>query len=187
MYGGSRRKEATLTTAALAVSPDCRFYIPAPESHRSVAALASFRKVVARSYPNRTAIQFSKVTRETSPHRFGKESGFAPPVRKKFFHLFRLGRVKTNPPCGKIFQKVLSLIWTKGIEMDTHFCGREKSPSTCSDRGRSIFNRFLKKLFFGQMMRFPHRFYGCEKKSSHLFRLGEPIFQPSLRKNFASH
>ena len=34
------------------------------------------------------------------------------------------------------------------------------------------------------MLRFPRRFYGCEKKSSHLFRLGEAIFQPSLQKNF---
>ncbi len=92
MYRGSRRKEATLTAATLAVSPDCRFYIPAPESHRSVAALASFRKVVARSYPNRTAIQFSKVTRETSPHRFGKGSGFAPPCSEKVLSLVPTGK-----------------------------------------------------------------------------------------------
>ena len=121
----------TLTAAALAVSPDCRFSVPAPESHRSVAALASFRKVIARSYPNRTAIQFSKVTRETSPHRFGKGSGFAPPVRKKSFHLFglgevfptpsgmkffepshlfRLGRVKTNPPAENFFKSSLTYL-----------------------------------------------------------------------------
>ena len=42
-----------------AVFSECRFSIPAPESHRSVAPLAPFREVVAESYPIRTVIQFS--------------------------------------------------------------------------------------------------------------------------------
>ena len=42
-----------------AASPECRFSVPAPESHHSVAPLAPFREVVAESYPIRTVIQFS--------------------------------------------------------------------------------------------------------------------------------
>lgn len=40
-------------------SPECRFSVPAPESHHSVAPLAPFREVVAESYPIRTVIQLS--------------------------------------------------------------------------------------------------------------------------------
>ena len=42
-----------------AASPECRFSIPAPESHRSVAPLALIGEVVAESYPIRTVIQLS--------------------------------------------------------------------------------------------------------------------------------
>ena len=42
-----------------AASPECRFSIPAPESHRSVVLLAPIGEVVAESYPIRTVIQFS--------------------------------------------------------------------------------------------------------------------------------
>ena len=42
-----------------AVFSECRFSIPAPESHRSVAPLAPIGEVVAESYPIRTVIQFS--------------------------------------------------------------------------------------------------------------------------------
>lgn len=47
----------------LTVSPECRFCMPAPESHHGVASLASFRKVMARSYLIRTVIQLSKIKR----------------------------------------------------------------------------------------------------------------------------
>ncbi len=42
-----------------AASPECRFSIPAPVSHRSVVLLAPIGEVVAESYPIRTVIQFS--------------------------------------------------------------------------------------------------------------------------------
>ena len=42
-----------------AVFSECRFSMPAPESHRSVAPLAPIGEVVAESYPIRTVIQFS--------------------------------------------------------------------------------------------------------------------------------
>ena len=42
-----------------AVFSECRFYVPAPESHRSVAPLAPIEEVVAESYPIRTVIQLS--------------------------------------------------------------------------------------------------------------------------------
>ena len=42
-----------------AVFSECRFSIPAPESHRSVAPLAPIGEVVAESYPIRTVIQLS--------------------------------------------------------------------------------------------------------------------------------
>ena len=42
-----------------AASPECRFSVPAPESHRSVVLLAPIGEVVAESYPIRTVIQFS--------------------------------------------------------------------------------------------------------------------------------
>ena len=42
-----------------AVLPECRFSVPAPESHRSVVLLAPIGEVVAESYPIRTVIQFS--------------------------------------------------------------------------------------------------------------------------------
>ena len=41
------------------LSPFSPNIVPAPESHRSVAALVPFIGVVARSYPVRTVIQFS--------------------------------------------------------------------------------------------------------------------------------
>lgn len=40
-----------------AVFSECRFSIPAPESHRSVVLLAPIGEVVAESYPIRTVIQ----------------------------------------------------------------------------------------------------------------------------------
>lgn len=43
-----------------AVFSECRFSIPAPESHRSVVLLAPIGEVVAESYPIRTVIQFSR-------------------------------------------------------------------------------------------------------------------------------
>ena len=42
-----------------AVFSECRFSVPAPESHRSVAPLAPIEEVVAESYPIRTVIQLS--------------------------------------------------------------------------------------------------------------------------------
>lgn len=42
-----------------AVLSECRFSIPAPESHRSVASLTPFGEVVAEAYPIRTVIQLS--------------------------------------------------------------------------------------------------------------------------------
>lgn len=42
-----------------AVFSECRFSVPAPESHRSVVLLAPIGEVVAESYPIRTVIQFS--------------------------------------------------------------------------------------------------------------------------------
>ena len=42
-----------------AASPECRFSVPTPESHRSVVLLAPIGEVVAESYPIRTVIQFS--------------------------------------------------------------------------------------------------------------------------------
>ena len=42
-----------------AVFSECRFSVPAPESHHSVAPLAPIGEVVAESYPIRTVIQFS--------------------------------------------------------------------------------------------------------------------------------
>lgn len=42
-----------------AVLPECRFSVPASESHRSVVLLAPIGEVVAESYPIRTVIQFS--------------------------------------------------------------------------------------------------------------------------------
>ena len=38
---------------------ECRFSVPAPESHRSVVLLAPIGEVVAESYPIRTVIQLS--------------------------------------------------------------------------------------------------------------------------------
>ena len=38
---------------------ECRFSVPAPESHRSIAPLAPIGEVVAESYPIRTVIQLS--------------------------------------------------------------------------------------------------------------------------------
>ena len=38
---------------------ECRFPIPAPESHRSVVLLAPIGEVVAESYPIQMVIQFS--------------------------------------------------------------------------------------------------------------------------------
>ena len=92
-------------------------------------------------------------------------------------------------PCGKIFQNVLSLIWTKGIEMDTHFCGCEKSPSTCSDRERPIFNRFLKKLFFvWSNAAFPTPLLRLREKVLSLVPTGRGHFPTLLAKKFfASH
>ena len=42
-----------------AVLPECRFSVPASESHRSVVLLAPIGEVAAESYPIRTVIQFS--------------------------------------------------------------------------------------------------------------------------------
>ena len=42
-----------------AVFSECRFSVPAPESHRSVVLLAPIGEVVAESYPIQTVIQFS--------------------------------------------------------------------------------------------------------------------------------
>ena len=42
-----------------AASPECRFSIPTPESHRSVVLLAPIGEVVAESYPIRTVVQFA--------------------------------------------------------------------------------------------------------------------------------
>ena len=42
-----------------AASPERRFSVPAPASHRSVVLLAPIGEVVAESYPIRTVIQFS--------------------------------------------------------------------------------------------------------------------------------
>ena len=38
---------------------ECRFSVPAPESHRNVVMLAPFGEVMAESYPIRTVIQLS--------------------------------------------------------------------------------------------------------------------------------
>ncbi len=84
-------------------------------------------------------------------------------------------------PCRRIFQKVLPLIWTKGIEMDTHFCAREKKSLHLFRLGETDIQPLFEKII---LFLERHRFSICEKKSSHLFRLGEPVFQPSLRKNF---
>ena len=42
-----------------AASPERRFSVPAPASHRSVVLLAPIGEVVAESYPIRTVIQLS--------------------------------------------------------------------------------------------------------------------------------
>ena len=74
------------------------FSIPAPVKRRR------FAPVIAKSYPIRIVIQFSRYS-------------------KKVFHLFPLGRAELSGVFEKFFvlQKILSLIWTKGAEMHTHF------------------------------------------------------------------
>ena len=74
------------------------FSIPAPVRRRR------FAPVIAKSYPIRIIIQFSRYS-------------------KKVFHLFPLGRAKLSGVFEKFFvlQKIPSLIWTKGVEMHTHF------------------------------------------------------------------
>ena len=78
-----------------AASPECRFSIPAPESHRSVAPLAPIGEVVAESYPIRTVIQFS-ICPSIGRQREGPEINplnnqlgtFLPFARKNFCKLF---------------------------------------------------------------------------------------------------
>ena len=78
-----------------AVLSECRFSVPTPESHRSVAPLAPFREVVAESYPIRTVIQFS-ICPSISKQREGPEINplnnqlgtFFPFARKNFCKLF---------------------------------------------------------------------------------------------------
>ena len=59
---------------------------------------------------------------------------------EKSFHLFPLGRAKLSGVFEKFFvlQKILSLIWTKGAEMHTHFWGFL----------RKIFNRWKYPLTY---------------------------------------
>ena len=78
-----------------AVFSECRFSVPAPESHRSVAPLAPFREVVAESYLIRTVIQFS-ICPSIGRQREGPEINplnnqlgtFLPFAQKNFCKLF---------------------------------------------------------------------------------------------------
>lgn len=78
-----------------AVLPECRFSVPASESHRSVVLLAPIGEVVAESYPIRTVIQFSiclSIGRQREGsfiNPLNNQLGtFLPFARKKFYKLF---------------------------------------------------------------------------------------------------
>lgn len=78
-----------------AASPERRFSVPAPASHRSVVLLAPIGEVVAESYPIRTVIQFS-FSPSIGRQREGPEINplnnqlgtFLPFARKNFCKLF---------------------------------------------------------------------------------------------------
>ena len=75
------------------------------------------------------------------------------------FHLFPLGKAKLSGVFEKFFvlQKILSLIWTKGVEMHTHFWD------------------------------FPRQIFYLPKISPHLFGIAKPndtLFYRKRRKNF---
>lgn len=76
------------------------------------------------------------------------------------FHLFPLGRAKLSGVFEKFFvlQKILSLIWTKGVEMHTHFWD------------------------------FPRHIFYLPKISPHLFGITKPndtLFRRKMRKYFS--
>ena len=77
---------------------ECRFSVPAPESHRSVVLLAPIGEVVAESYPIRTVIQFSicpSIGRQREGSKINPLNNqlgtFLPFARKKFCKLFMNG------------------------------------------------------------------------------------------------
>ena len=116
------------------------FSIPAPIKRHRRARF--FRKVVAQSCPIWIVIQFSR-------------------YNEKVFHLFPLGRAKLSGVFEKFFglKKILSLIWTKGAEMHTHFWGflrkifiQWKYPLTYLELQSQMtpyFTEKMRKYFFG--------------------------------------
>ena len=79
----------------LAVFSECRFSIPAPESHRSVVLLAPIGEVVAESYPIQMVIQFSicpSIGRQREGPKINPLNNqlgtFLPFARKNFCELF---------------------------------------------------------------------------------------------------
>ena len=112
---------------------------------------------------------------------------------EKSFHLFPLGRAKLSGVFEKFFvlQKIPSLIWTKGVEMHTHFWGflrkifiRWKYPLTYLELQSQMTPCFAEKnekIFF--LLRV--LYFVCSEKPLHLFPLGTGKFQPCFKKYFA--
>lgn len=122
---------------------ECRFSIPASSS--SVAVLASFRKIVAQSYPIRIIIQFSRYSKKgfTYSHweaASGKSKSEIIWEFEKSFHLFPLGRAKLSG----VFEKI--------------FCFA-KDPFTHLDKGgrnAHPFSGFFSKIFWEKILPFTY-------------------------------
>ena len=88
-------------------------------------------------------------------------------------------------PCGKIFPNVLSLIWTKGTEMDTHFCAREKKFLHLFRPGEAdIQPLFEKIIFWGQNTDFTPTFVSVRKSPLTCSDWEKPFSNPRCKKNF---
>ena len=108
------------------------------------------------------------------------------------FHLFPLGRAKLSGVFEKFFvlQKIPSLIWTRGVEMHTHFWDFPRqifylpkiSPHLfgITKPNDTLFHRKNEKIFF----RLRVLCFASLKKSLHLFPLGRGKFQPCFKKYF---
>ena len=112
---------------------------------------------------------------------------------EKSFHLFPLGRAKLSGVFEKFFvlQKTPSLIWTKGVEMHTHFWGflrkifiRWKYPLTYLELQSQMTPCFAEKwenIFLLRVL-----YFACSEKPLHLFPLGTAKCTPKISKNFLS-
>lgn len=110
---------------------------------------------------------------------------------EKSFHLFPLGRAKLSGVFEKLFvlQKTPSLIWTKGVEMHTHFWGflrkifiRWKYPLTYLELQSQITPYFAEK--WENIFRLRVLYFACSEKSLHLFPLGTAKCTPKISKIF---